>query len=217
MAARGGGDTGRGDRARGDRGRGLARREALALGLTAAGALLTGYALRGLGEAEAAPLRPPGALGEDDFAAACIRCFQCATVCPNQCIRFHVLSDGPKRAFTPYIRAREQACILCMRCTQACPTDALTPIADSPDVIAAEVRMGTAVVDENMCYSYAGRICGVCFYACPFPGSALSLKAGARPVIDEKACVGCGSCERACIHLPQAIRVTPAAMKPAAA
>ena len=199
----------------GDRGRGLGRREALLLGLTAAGSLLAGYALRGAAEADAAPLRPPGALGEAEFAAACIRCFQCGSVCPNQCIRFHTLADGPNRSFTPYIRPREQACILCMRCTQACPTDALAPIAATPQAIAAKVRMGTAVVDENMCYSYAGRICGVCFYACPFPGTALSLKAGARPVVSEAACVGCGNCERACIHLPQAIRVTPAGMKQA--
>ncbi len=205
------------DREGGDKARGLGRREALALGLTAAGSLLAGFALRGAHRAEAASLRPPGALNEDAFAAACIRCFQCGSVCPNQCIRFHTLGDGPKLSFTPYIRPREQACILCMRCTQACPTDALTPIADSPDVIAAEVRMGTAVVDESMCYSYAGRICGVCFYACPFPGKALRLTTGARPVVDEQACVGCGNCERACIHLPQAIRITPAAMKQAVA
>ena len=43
----------------------------------------------------------------------------------------------------------------------------------------------------------------------------VEVKAGARPVVDEEACVGCGNCERACIHLPQAIRVTPAAMKQA--
>lgn len=197
--------------------RGIGRREALALALTAAGSLVAGYAIRGTPAANAAPLRPPGALPETDFAAACIRCFQCGSVCPNQCIRFHTMGDGPGKAYTPYIRAREQACILCMRCTQVCPTDALTPIGNKPEIILAEVRMGTAVVDENMCYSYAGRICGVCFNACPFPGKAIRLKAGARPVVDEKQCVGCGNCERACIHLPQAVRVIAAGAKGAAA
>ncbi len=202
-----------------DRGSGktsLTRREALALGLTAVGSLASGFALRGVDGAEAALLRPPGALPEAAFAAACIRCFQCGSVCPNQCIQFRALSDGPAQAFTPYIRPREQACILCMRCTQACPTDALTPIADDPDRIAAEVRMGVAVVDEDLCYSYAGRTCGVCYYACPFPDTALSLKSYAQPVIDADACVGCGNCERACIHLPQAVRVIPASARKAA-
>ena len=55
----------------------------------------------------------------------------------------------------------------------------------------------------------ADRTCGVCYYACPLPDRALKLKAGARPVVDADECVGCGSCERACIHLPQAIRITP--------
>ncbi len=47
----------------------------------------------------------------------------------------------------------------------------------------------------------------MCYYACPFPDKALRLKGNAQPVIDPKQCVGCGNCERACIHLPQAVRV----------
>ena len=187
----------------------VSRREALVLGLTAAGSLLAGYALRGTGEADAAVLRPPGALSESRFLAACIRCFQCGSVCPNQCIRFSGAASGPARAYTPYIHAREQACILCMKCTQACPTDALTPIADDPDVISRAVRRGTAGVNDDLCFSYNGRTCGVCYYACPYPDKALRLKVYARPVVDAEFCVGCGNCERACIHLPQAIRVTP--------
>ncbi len=188
---------------------GIDRRRALALALTAVGSVATGLFLRGAGRAEAAPLRPPGALDEADFLAACIRCFQCASVCPNQCIQFEGPEGGIGRAYAPFIRPREQACILCMKCTEACPTDALTPIANDIDSISQSVRMGTAKVNEDLCYSYANRACGVCYYACPLPDRALKLKAGARPVVDANECVGCGSCERACIHLPQAIRITP--------
>ncbi len=185
------------------------RRRALTLALTAVGSLAAGFFLRGQGTAEGAPLRPPGALPERDFLAACIRCFQCGSVCPNQCIQFAGLESGVTLAFAPLIRPREQACILCMRCTQACPTDALTPIADDAEAIASSVKMGLAKVSEELCYSYNGRTCGVCYYACPFPDKALRLKSYAQPVVDEDACVGCGNCERACIHLPQAIRVEP--------
>lgn len=191
----------------GDKAPALKRREALAVTLTVAGSLLAGFAMRGTATAKAAPLRPPGTLAERDFLAACIRCFQCGSVCPNQCIQFRGVGDGPAQAYTPYIQPRELACILCMKCTQACPTDALTPIAADPDSIASEVRMGVAHVNEHLCYSFNDRICGVCYYACPFPDTAIRLGAGARPIIDERACVGCGNCERACIHLPQAIRV----------
>ncbi len=186
------------------------RRRALALGLTAVGSAVAGYVLRGSREAEAVPLRPPGAIAEKDFLAACIRCFQCGSVCPNQCIQFEGMGGGIDRAFTPIIRAREQACILCMKCTEACPTEALTPIASDPESILENVSMGVAKVDEGLCYSYNGRICGVCYYACPFQDKAITLGANATPKIDEDVCVGCGNCERACIHLPQAVRVEPA-------
>ena len=91
----------------------------------------------------------------------------------------------------------------------ACPTNALTPIASTPEAILANVRMGVAYVTKDLCYSHNGRICGVCYYACPFPDQALKLGEYAKPEVDEEVCVGCGNCERACIHLPQAIRVTP--------
>lgn len=191
-------------------GGGLDRREALVLALTAAGSLAAGYALRGSAPASATPLRPPGALPEDAFLAACIRCFQCGSVCPNQCIRFAGSANAPAELYAPHIRPREQACILCMKCTQACPTDALTPIVADPGSIAAQVKMGVAWVSEDLCYSYNGRPCGVCYYACPYPDRALKLGLYAKPEVDKDACVGCGNCERACIHLPQAIRVTPA-------
>ena len=78
--------------------------------------------------ARAAPgfrLRPPGALPESDFLAACTRCFKCSNACPNACIKFSGLEGGLENAFTPYIQARDRACILCGECAKACPTGAL--------------------------------------------------------------------------------------------
>ena len=39
-------------------------------------------------------LRPPGALEEKDFLAACTRCFKCGNACPNSCIHFSLLDGG---------------------------------------------------------------------------------------------------------------------------
>jgi ferredoxin-type protein NapG len=152
-------------------------------------------------------VRPPGALAEEDFITKCIRCNQCADVCENDCIQF--VSGGGADG-TPMIRPREKGCILCMKCGNACPTGALRPIPDDDDAISKSVRMGTAVVDENICNSYNNAICGACIRACPFPEIALKTGMRERPIVDTDKCVGCGLCENGCIVYPQAIRVVPA-------
>ena len=73
-------------------------------------------------------LRPPGALSEDDFLAACIKCGQCVQVCPVEAIK---LGDGEEGygLGVPYIDARAQACDFSCDATQcilACPTGALS-------------------------------------------------------------------------------------------
>ncbi|HIG31006.1 MAG TPA: 4Fe-4S dicluster domain-containing protein [Verrucomicrobiales bacterium] len=153
-------------------------------------------------------LRPPGALPESEFIKACTGCGQCANVCPNKCISLFGLEEGLGLLATPKIQARAQACILCMACTQVCPTDALEKLEPTEEGIRA-VNMGIAVVSEDLCYSYSGRTCGVCYRACPLPGKALRLGLYETPIINEEFCVGCGLCEQACVHMPQAIRIVP--------
>ena len=78
-------------------------------------------------------LRPPGALPENDFLAACIRCGLCVQVCPYHTLK---LADAAQIAAlgTPYLVARDVPCRLCqgydeLRCIAACPTPALKPVA----------------------------------------------------------------------------------------
>ena len=111
---------------------------------------------------------------------------------------------------------RRQACMLCqgvpgeeLLCTAACPSGALQVVRKTPEDILAKVRMGTARIDHNICYSWNGASCGVCARACPFEGRALKVGLFERPEIDPDFCVGCGLCERACIRYPQAALVEP--------
>ena len=139
-------------------------------------------------------LRPPGALEGRAFL--------------DQCIRFFGVESGLEQLGTPYIIPREQACILCMKCGDACPTGAIRDIARTAEDILSQVDMGQARVDENLCLSYQGKTCGVCYRACPLQDIAIRVARLEQPVVSA-ACVGCGLCERSCIQIPQAIRVIP--------
>lgn len=154
-------------------------------------------------------LRPPGALAEEDFLAACSRCLRCGNACPNDCIEFHGLGDGLAKALTPYVKARTRGCILCGECAEACPTGALQRFPATPEGWREHVDMGTARVNESLCFSYHGRTCGACYRACPLPGTAIKIGLFETPTVVAEECVGCGLCEQACLHLPQAIRVLP--------
>lgn len=153
-------------------------------------------------------LRPPGALADEEFVARCIRCGNCGEVCPNRCINFFQMENGYSSLGSPYIVPREQACILCMKCGVACPTGALTPIVREAQTIVDQVKMGKAQVNEQLCLSFQGKTCGVCYRACPLQDLAIRTQRLEQPVV-MAACVGCGLCERSCIQIPQAIRIIP--------
>lgn len=100
-------------------------------------------------------LRPPGALEEKDFLAACIKCGQCVQVCPVNAIKLADLDDGVGVG-TPYIEARTQACdFSCdvVQCVLACPTGALTHEISYPH----QVKMGVAkLVRPASCLAIQG-------------------------------------------------------------
>ncbi len=182
-------------------------------GIGAATATVASYGLLSpTEEADAEPIRPPGALPEDDFLTTCIRCMRCMDACPNHAIQSSPL--GGRSSGTPFIKPREQTCMLCSRietdylkCTEVCPSGALRPILKTLESVRSGVRMGVAEIDLNLCYSYNNYTCGTCYHACPI--GAIKIGLWERPTILEEVCIGCGLCELACIRYPQAVRIVP--------
>ena len=154
--------------------------------------------------AERPLLRPPGAHGEAEFLAACIRCNQCVAACPQECLLPAGIEHGLLALGTPHINARLVPCDLCqgedrLQCIAACPTPALLPTERR------DVTMGLAVIDPDTCLPFLGVACKACWHACPFPNEAIRFDQRGRPIVLADGCVGCGLCEHACLAQPAAI------------
>jgi ferredoxin len=166
-------------------------------------------------------LRPPGALPEPDFLAACIRCYRCQDACEPGAIQFYTESGG-ELAHTPYVDPARAGCTLCNKCGPECPTGALLAFEDK-----ADVDMGSVELSEDLCLSFkAKRLrdeqdmlmqlglepteseaalerrgpCGECYMFCPLRNRAIKLEPGAflAPIVFTEHCVGCGMCEHIC-------------------
>ena len=183
------------------------------LALMLAGGAIASVYLRPT-DARGFTLRPPGALAEKRFLAACVRCGMCAQACPHQAIK---LAGGEAGAGigTPVITPRETPCYLCqdLPCVKACPSGALDKKLEDIE----QVRMGTAVIiDRESCLSIRGLRCEVCYRQCPLIDKAITLQLRhntrtdehtiMEPVVHKEKCVGCGICENSCV-LPKPVIV----------
>lgn len=204
------------------KGAGTTRRRFLTdLMRTAAGVGLLGMGL-GIYSKRAASvpawaIRPPGALPEEDFLGACIRCGLCVRDCPYDILNLATPEQDIPTG-TPYFVARTAPCEMCedIPCIPACPTGAL----DHSLTDINEARMGLAVlIDQETCIAFLGLRCEVCYQVCPIKDEAITLdryhntRSGKHavfaPVVHSDTCTGCGICERACILEEAAIKVLP--------
>lgn len=182
------------------------------------GSLVLGLYARQSKALPAQAIRPPGALVEDDFLGACIRCGLCVRDCPFDTLRLSTVGEFVALG-SPYFIAREVPCEMCddIPCVVACPTGAL----DHSLTDINKARMGLAVlIDQEGCVAFQGLRCEVCFNVCPVRGDAITLEAQSNtrtgmharfiPVVHSDHCTGCGKCEEACIvDKESAIKVVP--------
>ncbi len=91
---------------------------------TAGGLAAVGVALglqQQTARASGVRLRPPGAINENAFASACVRCGQCVQACPYDTLKLATLASGLS-AGTPYFVARDIPCEMCedIPCAKVC-------------------------------------------------------------------------------------------------
>lgn len=168
-------------------------------------------------------LRPPAALDEEDFLAACIKCGMCVEACPFDTLKLARPGDN-KPLGTPYFEPRKIPCYMCVDipCVPVCPTNALNirkvqNIEKELDI--NRVQMGVAVVDDSSCIAFWGIQCDACYRACPLLGKAITIEytknertgkhAFLKPIVHPDICTGCGLCEKACVTEKAAIFVLP--------
>lgn len=148
-------------------------------------------------------LRPPGALAEKKFRETCYRCGNCIEVCPAKAIR--ALPDNRESPGTPYLDPDLSACVICdeLACMKACPSGALQVVEP------AQIRMGTAEVNPELCVRSHGEECRLCVDKCPIGSTAVTLNHVGRVDVNAAGCVGCGTCQFYCPTTPKAIVVHP--------
>lgn len=188
--------------------------------LVSLGAAIVGTVLlripSAVGSAQASLIRPPGA-NEEQLLNKCIRCGECARVCPTGVIQPSVANWD--RLWTPSLLTRLGYCdYSCNACGQVCPTGAITKLtlADKQQAV-----IGRALIDEQRCIPFAeGRECIVCEEMCPIPEKAIKLEEKTvsnsfgqvttvrQPRVVRHLCTGCGICEYKCpVNGESAIRI----------
>jgi MauM/NapG family ferredoxin protein len=150
--------------------------------------------------------RPPGAIPEVGFLAACTRCGACTDVCPPHAIR-KAPTEAGLGAGTPYLDPTLQPCTACpdMPCVTACPTGALVRPANGWE----GYRLNGLELVPQRCITFHGSACGVCAQACPIGPSALAMDDDGHPVLKAEGCVGCGVCVKACVTAPSSFILLP--------
>jgi ferredoxin-type protein NapF len=155
---------------------------------------------RKIGQARSddAPLRPPGAIREDEFTGLCLRCGNCIRACPSRIIQPDRGRSGVLGFLSPVLRYKSDYCKQdCNACTTACPSGALQRLSLEQK---NSYIIGKASVDTSLCL-WGVSECHACLAPCPYKAIKVRWNEEAYesfPGVDPAKCNGCGACEAVC-------------------
>ena len=142
--------------------------------------------MRGDFKARRTPQRPPWALAEEAFLAACSGCGECLPVCATRII---VVVRG-----YPEVDFERGECTFCGACAAACKDRALLRAESEtvPWLIKAQIA--------DSCLARRGVECRTCGDHCPVAAIRFSPRLGRPPAaeVDAGSCTGCGACVAHC-------------------
>ena len=176
----------------------LSRRSVLIAGASGAALALSAGTSLAHGARDDLILRPPGALPEPLYLAACIRCGECVKSCVTNTLQPDGFTRGLSGLWVPRHQMRQAGCEQhCNVCGQVCPTGAIRPL-DLEEKRCAKI--GTSVILKEKCIAWEqDRLCLVCDECCPYNAIIFKTVDGRpRPVVIEDRCNGCGWCEHKC-------------------
>ena len=156
--------------------------------------------INGSARAEGAPLRPPGAIEEDEFTGQCVRCGNCIRSCPSKIIHQDIGQAGIAGLLAPVVRYEKKYCVEeCNACARVCPSGALQNLNLKQK---QGYVIGEALLDASICLLVRGvNDCDICVRSCPFDAVQIYWDEDlyvAYPVVDPQKCNGCGACEVYC-------------------
>ncbi len=145
---------------------------------------------------------PPGVNNISSFLDTCEQCYECVSACPHESIRIWRNEDNSQFYGFPVIEPRKQPCYECKDypCIAACPSGGLS---------SNYTNMGTAEINESICFAFQSHFCQTCYNNCPYPEKAIKFNKQNRPQIIEEGCTGCGICTNTCPTETAAITINP--------
>jgi ferredoxin-type protein NapF len=152
----------------------------------------------GQARSDNAPLRPPGAIKEDEFTGLCMRCGNCIRACPSRIIHPDTGRSGVLGFLSPVVRYEMNYCNeKCNACTTVCPSGALQSLNLEQK---NKYVIGKASVDTALCL-WGVSECHACLQPCPYEAIEVRFDEEAYesfPGVDPAKCNGCGACEAVC-------------------